>query len=176
MRPQCPPPVPEMRAQLRDLRGGPHVPEDLRPGPRSHGVKRLSQATRARVQGPSCSPSSPLLPGPESKAPPFHQLSRMTCSLVRGTTVPPGVPGDLVQGPRAHVFYFLPRTTRVRVQGPPGSTTPSGRHEPMSEGLWPRPHNPGYPRPVTSAHGIDQLCLETRARERRPLVLTSFAR
>ena len=171
----------------------PVVPGDSGPGPRAHGVDQLSRVSWALVRVPTFSKKGHRRLGPRSEglrvdqlfqadsgpcasARGVDQLPRMTCSRFRGTAVPPGVPGDLVQGPRAHAFYFLPRTTRVRVQGPPGSTTPSGRHAPMSEGLWPRPHNPGYQRPVTSAHGIDQLCLETRARERRPLVLTSFAR
>ena len=158
-RPQCRPPVRmEMRAQLRGLRGRPHVPEDLRPGPKSHGVKRLSQATRARVQGPSCTPSSPLLPGPECEAPQFHQLSWMSCSLFRGTTVPPGVPGDLGKGPMARGFTCCPARRGRGSEGPLG-----------------RPTLPGNLHPGLRACGIDHLFWDTRAWFRGPEGSTSCA-
>ena len=144
-----------MRAQLRGLRGHPHVPEDLRPGPKSHGVKWFSQAARARVQGPSCSPSSPLLPGPVCEAPQFHQLSRMSCSRFRGTAVPPGVPADLGPGPRAS-FTCCPARRGC------GSKNQLGRPPP-----------PGDLRPGPWACGIDHLSRDTRARFRGPAESTS---
>ena len=147
---------------------------------RSHGVKRLSWTTQARVQGPSCSPSSPLRPGPESEAPQLHQLSRVTWVWVRGiavytcclgrlrpgsevTRVQPALLGDSCPVPSARSINQQSQASRAQFRRSAGSTSCAWRLGPVNEGPWCRPDFQGDSGPAQRARSVDQFSRATRA-------------
>ena len=156
----------------------------------ARGVDQLSQATRARVRGPTGStryhgrftlhsevlrsrPAPPGNAGAGPRARVVDQLSRTTRAMVGVPSGQPAVP--VVSGPfRTYCGVdHASRLTRAHARGPSVWTSSPGQVGTVPGASWGRPDFPGASGPCRRACGVEQLSRATRDQVRGCLLYTS---
>ena len=99
------------------------VPGDAGSAPRLAGSTTCPGRLATGCEVPRCQATLLGDSGQGARTLVFTQLSLATWAQVRGTTVPPAVPGELGPGLSARCVYLLPRVTRARVRGHAVSTS-----------------------------------------------------